>query len=435
MAELNRQVLINLHNNAGTPTAAQLEYGEIAVVHSDVTTATIYTKVGDDTVAKFITDLAVDAKIKPVADELAAHKTAYGLKVSELENADDANAQAISAETQARVNADNALGERLTTVETLLGNSETDGSIVDRLSAVEAKAEENAQAISDEAETRATEDGKLSTAIENMDTAYKAADTQIKADFAAADTQIRTDFAAADAGLLGKDSDESDAETIWGAKNAAADALTAAEKAQTDATQALADAAAAQADADEANRKIDTFLLEADLTEKAVDTLREIQDYITSDGEAAADMLEAIEANKQAAAAAQKAADDAQTHSEGVAGELAAEVTRAKAAEKANADAISAETQARVDADNALKGTSDDDVSAETIWGAKNAAAAAQADANTNKTNLENLSAAVVKTAEITGVGLGHTETITGLVSGNKLTFDFSNLVIDCGTF
>lgn len=457
MTELNRQVLINLHNSAGTPTAAQLEYGEIAVVHSDVTTATIYTKVSDDTVAKFITDLAVDAKIKTVTDELTAHKSEYSLIVSELEDAIEENTQTISTETQARKDADDALGTRLTEVETLLGNSDTDDSILDRLSAVEAKASENGQAISDEAATRATEDGKLSTAIENaktdlnaaisnetqaresadtqIRTDFAAADTQIRTDFAAADAQIRTDFAAADTNLLGKNSDESDAETIWGAKNAAADALTAAQDAQTDATQALANAAAAQATADEAKGKIDSFLLDADLTEKAVDTLREIQNYITSDGKVAADMLEAIEANKQAAATAQKAANEAQAHSEGVAGDLESEVTRAKAVEKANADAITAETQARKDADNALKGTSDDAVSAVTIWGAKNAAAAAQEDAKTNKTKLENLSAAVVKTAEITGVGLGHTETITGLVSGNKLTFDFSNLVIDCGTF
>lgn len=44
---------------------------------------------------------------------------------------------------------------------------------------------------------------------------------------------------------------------------------------------------AAQATADEAKGKIDAFLSDNDLTEGVVDTLKEIQDYITSDGEVA----------------------------------------------------------------------------------------------------------------------------------------------------
>ena len=71
--------------------------------------------------------------------------------------------------------------------------------------------------------------------------------------------------------------------------------------------------------ANAAKEKIDAFMLAADVKEGAVDTLKEIQDYITSDGTAAQEMTQSIAANK-------KAIED--------------EVARAKAAEKVNADAI-----------------------------------------------------------------------------------------------
>ena len=68
-----------------------------------------------------------------------------------------------------------------------------------------------------------------------------------------------------------------------------------------------------------AKEKIDTFMLAADVKEGAVDTLKEIQDYITSDGTAAQKMTQDIAANAQA---------------------IKDEADRAKAAEKVNADAI-----------------------------------------------------------------------------------------------
>ena len=107
----------------------------------------------------------------------------------------------------------------------------------------------------------------------------------------------------------------------------------------------LADAIAAE------KARMDAFMLSADVTEKAVDTLKEIQDYINSDGEAAAEMTEAI-------AAAQAAADKAQEEVDALEGVVAgvkatadaaatqvalnAEIERADAAEKANAAAIKA---------------------------------------------------------------------------------------------
>lgn len=71
--------------------------------------------------------------------------------------------------------------------------------------------------------------------------------------------------------------------------------------------------------ANAAKNKIDAFMLAADVKEGAVDTLKEIQDYITSDGTAAQKMTQDIAANAQA---------------------IKDEADRAKAAEKANADDI-----------------------------------------------------------------------------------------------
>ena len=539
MAELNRQVLINLHSDANTPSAEILLHGELAVMHSNITAATIYTKTTDGQVAKFITDKAVDAKIKPVADDLAAHKTAYGVKMTELENADAANAAAISAETEARKSADQGLDTRLTKVETLLGDTDTEGSILDRLADVEAVASGNTAAIAEEARVRAEEDGKINTELENHDTRITAAKNQadkgvadaaaalahsqgVAGDLTTTAAAIRKEFADADAALMGKDTDAAGAETIKGALKSAAAAQTAAEGAQATANQAVSAASAAQATADDAKGKIDTFLANADLTEKAIDTLKEIQTYITEDGEAAAEMLEAIAANKAAAEAAQKAADDAQDYAEGVAANLTKEIERATSAETALNAAITAETAAReaadagllgasgdaasavtiwgaknaaaaaqakaeqgvadaaaaktaaenamtkaeqgvTDAANALKyaqqvetdykaadtamdaaykaadakllGASGDAVSAVTIWGAKNAAAAAQESADDAKDAVDALNAEAVKAGEIVGVGAEGKTVITGTVTANKLTFDFGQLVIDCGTF
>ena len=83
--------------------------------------------------------------------------------------------------------------------------------------------------------------------------------------------------------------------------------------------------------------RVDAFLAAAEVGDAAVDTLKEIQTYITTHGSAADQMVKDIAANKKAvedeatrAKAAEKANADA----------IAAETTRAKAAEKANADAI-----------------------------------------------------------------------------------------------
>lgn len=87
--------------------------------------------------------------------------------------------------------------------------------------------------------------------------------------------------------------------------------------------------------------RVDAFLAAAEVGDAAVDTLKEIQTYITTHGSAADQMVKDIAANK-------KAVEDEATRAKTAEGTNATaisnEATRAKAAEKANADAIAAET-------------------------------------------------------------------------------------------
>lgn len=97
--------------------------------------------------------------------------------------------------------------------------------------------------------------------------------------------------------------------------------------------------------------RMDAFLADATISDAAVDTLKEIQSYITSDGAAAQEMLAAIEAAQGAADAAQGEVDALEEVVAGVKATaeaaatkaaLDAEIERADAAEKANAAAIKA---------------------------------------------------------------------------------------------
>ena len=87
--------------------------------------------------------------------------------------------------------------------------------------------------------------------------------------------------------------------------------------------------------------RVDAFLAAAEVGDAAVDTLKEIQTYITTHGSVADQMVKDIAANK-------KAVEEEATRAKAAEGTNATaisdEATRAKAAEKANADAIAAET-------------------------------------------------------------------------------------------
>lgn len=225
-----------------------------------------------------------------------------------------------------------------------------------------------------------------------------------------ADNAIRTDFAAADIALgsridtvitdrdsadqflsnridneatTRKDADDLLTSTINGVSERVsfieadylvyqdkADVLMAVSGAQNVAIEAVNAAASAQTTADEAKEKIEGFMAAAEIGGAAIDTLIEIQNYIKTDGAAAADMLDSIAENKTAIEAevtraksveitlddSIKAEVTARTESINIlSAALATEITRAIGAETVNATAISNEAKRAADVEAALQ--------------------------------------------------------------------------------
>ena len=154
--------------------------------------------------------------------------------------------------------------------------------------------------------------------------------------------------------------------------------LMAVSGAQNVAIEAKNAAASAQTTADEAKTKIDGFMAAAEIGGAAIDTLIEIQNYIKSDGAAAADMLESIAENKTA---------------------IETEVIRAKEAEKALDDAIKAEVSARTETANILSGALATEITR--AIGAESVNATSIANEVTRATNVES-SLQTALTTEIT---------------------------------
>jgi hypothetical protein len=145
---------------------------------------------------------------------------------------------------------------------------------------------------------------------------------------------------------------------------------------------------------DAATSAINAFLKDSDATEKAVDTLKEIQAYITTDGEASAELLADVAQNKKDIAANSTAIssvvtkmgeDIAAAKSEAIA--AAAEDATSKA-DTAKSEAIA---QAKLDAQDFLKSYY---TSAQVETKLSETLATAQGYANTAETNAKNYAAA-----------------------------------------
>lgn len=94
--------------------------------------------------------------------------------------------------------------------------------------------------------------------------------------------------------------EESRATGIEGGLRTDVDAIKANYLKATDKTALETSIAAAKKAGDDAQADIDAFMSAADVGEAAVDTLKEIQDYITNDGQAAATMTSNIQKNADA---------------------------------------------------------------------------------------------------------------------------------------
>lgn len=187
-----------------------------------------------------------------------------------------ADAADLTTEQDRAKNAEKALAGRLDTIE---GEETVEGSIKKALK--DAKDDAAGKYATKGALSTVSE--KVTTAEGNIDALKTAVGTDEKGNLKSVASQI-SDVNSAAEELAGRVTAN---ETAIG--NIQKDYLKAADKTELSGkiTEAKEAADAAQGTANDAKTKIDTFMKAADVKEGAIDTLKEIQDYITSDGAAA----------------------------------------------------------------------------------------------------------------------------------------------------
>ena len=291
----------------------------------------------------------VGKKAKAYADGLVGDTSAIGKKVAALEGKVDVNSVSgaiATAKSEAITTAGTNADTKVATAKTaILGEGHT-GTVKEAYELAASKAtmaqvEAKGYAVKTEVDTAVADAKKAGT---NAQTAVNTlsdkvgtipadktiiqmiADAQNAATYndSAVKASIKTN-ADAIAKLNGADTVEgSVAKTVK-------DAVTAEQTRAEGKEQANATAIAG------VKSRVDAFLAAAEVGDAAVDTLKEIQTYITTHGSAADQMVKDIAANK-------KAVEDEATRAKTAEGTNATaisdEATRAKAAEKANADAI-----------------------------------------------------------------------------------------------
>lgn len=290
---------------------------------------------------------------KAYADNLVGDTSAIGKKVAALEGKVDVNSVSdaiATAKSEAIATAGTNADTKVATAKTaILGEGHT-GTVKEAYELAASKAtmaqvEAKGYAVKTEVDTAVADAKKAGTDAQTSINALSdkvgtvptdktivqmIADAQTAATYndSAVKASIKTNTDAI-AKLNGTDTVEgSVAKTV---KDAVAAEQTRAE----DKEQANATAIAGVKD------KVDAFLAAADVGDAAVDTLKEIQTYITTHGAAADQMVKDIAANKKAV---ENEATRAKTAEGTNATAISDEATRAKAAEKINANAIAAET-------------------------------------------------------------------------------------------
>ena len=421
-----QQKLIHLHGTSqltkDKATAVGMVDGELAVKNDTQENSELYVLTIDGDIATFVTGANVAKQIKVESDRAEAAEAglqgeidAAEVRITTLEEkftgedsvaaqiaaavkvesdraklAEKANADAIDA-----IEADYLKEEDKTELQTAINGKVAQTAYNEKMTALEQADTNNANAIKAISDDYLKEEDKteLQTAI-NGKVAQSAYDTKV-AELVAADN--------ANATAIDNHTKDGDIHVT---------------KAQKEAWQAATDA-------------INLFLDDKAVSDEVVNTLKEIQEYINTDGEAAADMLDAIAANADAIAANAAAIDaiekdylkeedktELQTAINGKVAQTAYnekvaaleqadtdnataignEVTRAEAAEKALQDAINAITgedgsladtlQAAIDYTDGLLGegfTTENTVAAAIAAEKTRAEGAEQANANAIK--------------------------------------------------
>lgn len=216
---------------------------------------------------------AVKTKLQGDIDKKAAKADMITALAAKADAAD------LTTEVTRAKDAEKALAGRLDVIE---GEDTVEGSIKKALK--DAKDDAAGKYATKGALSTVSE--KVTTAEGNIDALKTAVGTDEKGNLKSVASQISAVNTAAEK-LEGKVTAN---ETAIG--NIQKDYLKAADKTELSGkiTEAKEAADAAQGTANDAKTKIDTFMKAADVKEGAIDTLKEIQDYITSDGAAAKKM-------------------------------------------------------------------------------------------------------------------------------------------------
>ena len=213
-------------------------------------------------------DIAKKADAKAMEDALKekVDQSAYNTKVGELEAADtalDGRLDVIEGEGEGSIK--KALADAKADAAANYATKGTVAGISDKVTTAEGKITSLEEAVGTDEHGNLV---KVADRISAVNTAAGALEGRV--------TQAEKDIDAIEKDYL-KKADKTELEgKITEAKNAA------------DAAQDAADAA--QADATTAKTKIETFMAAADVSDAAIDTLKEIQNYITTDGAAAQKM-------------------------------------------------------------------------------------------------------------------------------------------------
>ena len=331
---IERQKLIHLHTpEVKTPAVGLLEAGEIAVQHN-AEEAALYIEKSNGVIAKFIDEVAVEAKI--AVEKARAEGIEEGLsdKIDALEGTNHTHENkdildGITAENVAAWNAAeaNAIADAESKYQ-VKGEYEVAGAAAQALADAKADAAEKYQV-----------KGEYEVAG-----AAAAAEAAAKAD-AAEKYQVKGEYEAAGAAaqaLADAKADAAEKYQVKGEYEVAGAAAVVEGKLDAHKEDVVMHVTAQErTDWNAAKSAIDAFLKDADMTEKAVDTLAELQTYMTTDGEAAAELidrvaaLEAIDHNAYVSADTQVLAD-AKTY---VDGKVDGKFDEAGAAAQALADA------------------------------------------------------------------------------------------------
>ena len=306
LQKLTKGLYDKLHKEVGAVASAANK--DITAVAGRVTTAegklNVIEGEGDGSIKKALADAKAYADTqdgelhKTITGEIGTAKAELQGKIDEKADAtamnnalaDKADKTALETEVSRAQGVEEGLAGRLDVIE---GEENVEGSIKKALK--DAKDDAKAQYA-----TKATVSGidtRLTTAesdIDKIEVALgKAEDGTIKS---VADRISEVNTAA---GALGNrvTQNEKDIKAIKDdyLKKADKDELKGLiTTAQTQADKGVTDAAKAQATANDAKGKIDAFLKDATINGAVVDTLKEIQDYVTSDGAAADKMVQDI---------------------------------------------------------------------------------------------------------------------------------------------